>query len=49
MGDISDWKAGVEVIKNSFKLQTFKPGDRKPWDIAFEKFISNLEKTTLAY
>ena len=49
MGDIKDWKAGVEVIKNSFEIRTFGPGDGKPWDIAFEEFVSNLGKTTLAF
>jgi sugar (pentulose or hexulose) kinase len=49
MGDIKDWKTGVEVIKNSFEIQTFMPGDKKPWGTAFEKFVSNLEKTTLAF
>ena len=49
MGDIKDWEAGVEVIKNSFEIRTFEPGDGKHWDIAFEKFVSNLGKTTLAF
>ena len=49
MGDITDWKAGVEVIKNSFEIHTFEPGDKKPWDMAFNTFVSNLGKTTLAY
>ncbi len=49
MGDIPNWPAGVEVIKDSFDIQTYHPGNRSGWDEAYDKFNDNLEKTTLAF
>jgi len=48
-GDIANWQAGVSVIRQSFEILTFEPGDPQPWDRAFEQFKANLGKIELAY
>lgn len=47
--DIGSWKEGVSIIHNSFEILTFDPGDKKPWDKAFELFKSHLDHVKLAY
>lgn len=49
MGDVASWLEGVEVIKNSFDIQTYHPGDRSGWDQAYVNFKENLNKITLAF
>jgi len=49
MGDIQNWQEGVSIIKNSFDIQTYLPGDRSDWDKAYECFKQNLNKITLAF
>lgn len=49
MGDITSWNEGVEVIKNSFDIQIYPPGERSGWDQAYQAFKDNLEKITLAF
>jgi len=49
MGDIQNWQEGVSIIKNSFDIQTYLPGDRSDWDKAYERFKQNLNKITLAF
>lgn len=49
MGDVASWLEGVEVIKNSFDIQTYHPGDRSGWDQAYVNFKKNLNKITLAF
>ncbi|MEA3326530.1 MAG: rhamnulokinase family protein [Chloroflexota bacterium] len=49
MGDIHNWQEGVSIIKNSFDIQTYLPGDRSDWEIAYERFKKNLNKITLAF
>ncbi len=47
--DIESWQEGVAIIRNSFEILTFEPGDKAPWDKAYEKFKSNLDLVKLAY
>jgi sugar (pentulose or hexulose) kinase len=47
--DIGGWKEGVSIIRNSFEILTFEPGDRQPWDSAFELFKSHMDQVKLAY
>jgi len=49
MGDISDWQEGVDVIKNSFEIKTYLPGERPSWETRYQQFLANLEKITLAF
>ena len=49
MGEVPSWPAGVEVIKNSFDIQTYRPRDRAGWDEAYGRFKENLNKITLAF
>jgi len=49
MGDVASWPEGVEVIKNSFDIQTYRPQDRSGWDEAFIRFKENLNQTKLAF
>lgn len=49
MGDIPNWKEGVEVIKNSYDIQTYHPKKTNGWDEAYGKFKENLNKITLAF
>ena len=49
MGDIHNWQEGVSIIKNSFDIQTYLPGDQSDWEIAYERFKKNLNKITLAF
>ena len=48
-GDIPSWEQGVDIIKNSFEILTFKPGDTKPWDEAYRRFLSYTEMIKLAF
>ena len=41
-GDIIEYQQGVEVIKHSFEIKTFMPGDKTSWDQAYERFKNNL-------
>ena len=49
MGDIKNWQEGVSVIKNSFEIKTYLPGERASWEKAYQRFLDNLEKVTLAF
>ena len=49
MGDIADWQEGKDVIRNSFDIQTFQPGDQSEWNKAYVKFKENIKKITLAF
>lgn len=49
MGDIADYQHGVEVIKRSFEINTYVPGDQTSWNKAFELFKANLNKIELAF
>ena len=49
MGHIQSWEEGVSVIKNSFDIQAYLPGDRSGWDKAYDRFTDNLNKITLAF
>ena len=47
--DIGSLKEGVSIIRNSFEILTFEPGNKQPWDEAFELFKSHLDRVKLAY
>lgn len=47
--DINNLKDGVDLIKNSFEISTFEPGDRRQWDAAFIQFVSHLGHVKLAF
>lgn len=49
LGDISGWREGVDVIRNSFNIETFIPGDQSLWNKAFDSFRNNINKITLAF
>lgn len=49
MGDISGWVEGAEVIRNSFDIRSYQPGDQTEWNKAFELFKQNINKITLAF
>jgi rhamnulokinase len=49
MGDIADWQAGADVIRGSFPIEEYLPGDQQPWDEAHRRFKANAEKITLAF
>jgi rhamnulokinase len=38
MGAISSLEQGRQVVRNSFGTERFEPGDRSPWDEAYERF-----------
>ncbi len=38
-GDIEHLPDLRQVVRNSFSLETYEPGDRSPWDQAYEKFL----------
>ncbi len=48
-GDIRNWAEGVEVIKNSFEILTFEPGDQQPWNEAYQHFLTYMDSIKLAY
>jgi sugar (pentulose or hexulose) kinase len=48
-GDISGWAEGAQVIRESFDIQTYRPGDQTEWNKAFEEFKQNLKKIKLAF
>lgn len=48
-GDINNWQEGVQVIRDSFEILTFKPGDQAPWNQAYEKFKKHLEEIDTAF
>ena len=49
MGDIADWQAGADVIRASFDIDQYLPGDQAPWNDAYKIFKANLEKVTMAF
>ena len=49
MGDINDWQEGAEVIRASFMIEEYQPGDQAPWNDAYKIFKANLEKVTMAF
>ena len=49
MGDIADWQAGAAIIRNSFTIEEYLPGDQAPWDAAYRSFKENAAKVTLAF
>jgi len=49
MGDIADWQAGAEVIRNSFEINVYTPGERDLWEKAFARFKENAKKVNMAF
>jgi sugar (pentulose or hexulose) kinase len=48
-GDVQDSKEGVAIIRNSFKILEFKPGNQQPWDQAYEIFLNHQEMIKRAF
>jgi len=49
MGDIEDWQEGAEVIRASFMIEEYQPGDQAAWNEAYQIFKANVEKVTMAF
>jgi len=47
--DIGSLREGVSIIRNSFEIFNFKPGDKLPWDKAFNLFKTHLDQVKLAF
>lgn len=43
-GELSSLAEIREVVRNSFELTSFKPGNREPWDEVYGKFLKLIEK-----
>jgi rhamnulokinase len=48
-GIIEDGEQGTAIIRNSFPIETYQPGKPDEWNVAYEAFKINLEKTKLAF
>jgi len=48
-GDIASWQEGVSVIRSSFDIETYVPGDQEPWNEAYKVFKGNQDKIKLAF
>ena len=48
-GDIANWQEGIAVIRDSFDIETYTPGDRGQWDKAYLKFKDNIDTKSLAF
>lgn len=49
LGDIENCREGVAVIRSSFAIETYLPGDQRPWNTAYEIFKKNINMTPLAF
>jgi rhamnulokinase len=43
MGDISSLQEGRELIRNSFDVGNYEPGDAAPWDEAYGRYLEVLQ------
>ncbi|MBN8457902.1 MAG: rhamnulokinase [Verrucomicrobia bacterium] len=43
-GNLPDFAAGRELIRNSFEFRTFTPADGEAWEAAFARFTSLLQR-----
>jgi rhamnulokinase len=48
-GDIANWQEGVSIIRSSFDIETFIPGDQTLWNAAYKSFQNNFDKINLAF
>ncbi|MCP4513927.1 MAG: rhamnulokinase, partial [Delftia sp.] len=39
LGHISSLEQGRQVVRNSFELDVYEPGDGTRWDAAYERFL----------
>ncbi len=49
MGGIANYQEGLVVIRNSFDIKTFLPGDSSGWDQAYALLKENEKKVKLAF
>jgi sugar (pentulose or hexulose) kinase len=49
MGGVANYQEGLAVIRNSFDIKTFLPGDRSSWNQAFALLKENEKKIKLAF
>lgn len=47
--DFDSWQEGGLIIRNSFEIFTFEPGEKQSWDKAYELSKSHLDQIELAY
>lgn len=47
--DVENWQEGISIIRNSFEILTFEPGEKQSWDKAYELFKQHLDQIELAY
>ena len=40
LGHIASLEEGRELVRRSFELTTYEPGDRAGWDEAYERYTS---------
>jgi sugar (pentulose or hexulose) kinase len=45
LGHIASVAEGREVVRDSFDLEVFEPGDGNPWDEAYDRLLSLMGKT----
>jgi hypothetical protein len=43
LGDIGSLQEGRELIRNSFEVATYEPGDAAPWDEAYGRYLQVLQ------
>ena len=43
-GHVASIQEAREVVRNSFDVETFEPGDAGPWDDAYTRFAGIAEK-----
>jgi len=43
LGHVSSLEEGRAVVRRSFEVTTYEPGERAPWDEAFARFLGILQ------
>jgi len=44
LGHIRSLQEGRQIVRNSFQVQTYQPGDGAPWDKAYARYLKLLEQ-----
>ena len=42
LGHIGSLSEGREVVRNSFQVRSYEPGDAAPWQEAYERYLAIL-------
>jgi hypothetical protein len=48
LGHVSSLEEGRALVRRSFDLVTYEPGERAPWDEAYTRFLSILGRPSPA-